>query len=72
MARGRKIEFKLGRIWIEFNCNKCEKWHKVEVDVNDFSHWEAECELCGSHGGLSVDVKCPGCGYTREIELRSW
>lgn len=52
----------------------CEKLHKeVFVDIKDCCWFggESECELCGSHGNVSVDFKCE-CGKSHEVELRSW
>jgi len=72
MARGKKIHFDLEGIKISFRCSKCNKIYEVEVGANDFVAWEDPCELCGNHGGLLIDVKCPGCSNFREIELRSW
>ena len=72
MARGKKIEFELKGIKVSFNCNKCEKIQIVEIDRYSFSHWESPCELCGSHGGISIDVTCPDCKTTREIEISSF
>jgi len=73
MARGKKIEFTLKKVFIEFHCSKCDKDFKVEVnDMGDFYFGVFPCELCGSHGEFMIDLECPGCGNTREIEIRSW
>jgi hypothetical protein len=45
----------------------------VSVPLVNLS-WNAhadECEICGTHGDVSVDVSCP-CGKSHEIELSSW
>jgi len=72
MVRGKKIEFTLKKIFIEFHCSKCDKDQKVEVDEYAFSFGESPCELCGSHGNLSVDVKCPDCKNLRGLDIKSW
>jgi len=72
MARGKKIEFTLESITVKFHCSKCDKSHRVKVDEFAFNHWSSPCELCGSHGELSVDVKCPGCGTSRSIEISGY
>ena len=72
MAKRKKIEFELKEIKVSFSCSKCEKVQEVVVDEYAFSHYEAECKLCGSHGALSVDVTCPDCKTSREIEISSF
>lgn len=72
MAKRKKIEFALKEIKISFSCSKCEKDFEVEVDEYAFSFFEADCDLCGSHGGLSVDVTCPECKNSREIDISSF
>ena len=37
-----------------------------------FNGNEQECEVCGSHGVVYVDVKCFHCGKHHEVELNSW
>ncbi len=37
-----------------------------------FSSHESECELCGSHGEMSVYVLKCECGKTHDIEISSW
>ena len=71
MARKKKIEFTLSKILIEFVCSQCGK-QTAEVSVHDFSAHDDECELCGSHGDITVDVRCPECKTYGEIELQSW
>ncbi len=44
---------------------------KLEADELEFKSWAAECDLCGGHGGSSVEFKCL-CGETHELELNEW
>jgi transposase len=47
----------------------------VEVPIDDigFSARSDECELCGSHGDVTVEVRrCPNCGKSHDIEVESW
>lgn len=62
-----KIKSKL--VSIKIFCPKMEK--EVEVSDYSFSAYEYECELCDSHGEISVYVKCE-CGSNHDIELSSW
>lgn len=71
MGKKKKIEFTLSKVKIEFVCSQCGK-QEAEVSVHDFSASDQECELCGSHGHISVDIKCPKCKSYSEIELQSW
>jgi hypothetical protein len=52
-------------------CGKCGKEFHCTPTEYDYSSYEAECELCGSHGGVYVNVTCD-CGYKAEITLKSW
>lgn len=72
MAKRKKVEFELKEIKISFHCSKCEKVQEVVVDRYAFSHAEYPCELCGSHGHVSVDVTCPECKKSKEVEIDSF
>ena len=63
-------DVEISNIMIKFYCRKSGR-QSVEVSRHAFSFGEQECEMCGSHGHLNVDVKC-GCGKTHNIELKSW
>lgn len=63
----KKLESKL--VGIKIFCPKMEK--EIEVSEYSFSAHESECELCGSHGEISVYVKCE-CGSNHDIEIDSW
>lgn len=71
MGRKKKVEFTLNQIKVDFDCSVCGK-QEVVVSAYDFHYGEQECELCGSHGSLSVDIKCPHCGSSGEIEIDSF
>ena len=55
---------------VEFTCRETGLQRTV-VNAHDFTFGEQECELCGSHGSLEVDIKCK-CGKTHTVELKSW
>lgn len=50
----------------------------------NFTGGETECEMCGSHGSVDLEVTCPGCALNLKpkqlqlgkakafIELKSW
>ena len=60
----------LETIKVEFTCSEAGK-QTVDVSVHDIMASHQECDLCGSHGGITVDVKC-ACGDYHEIDIRSW
>jgi rubrerythrin len=31
-----------------------------------------ECDMCGSHGSVTVDFRCPICGKNHTIEVDGW
>lgn len=65
MAKKKKAEIK----GIYVQCPKGERPFLVE----DFYVWESssECDLCGSHGTVSLEFKCP-CGKSHEVEIKEW
>ncbi len=57
---------------VKFRCGNCKKVTTVKVSCHDFNSWSSPCDLCGDHGGSSVDIKCPKCDYQHELELNGW
>lgn len=45
---------------------------EVKCDNYSFSSSEQECELCGSHGSISIYIYGCECGKYHDIELSSW
>ena len=81
------IKIKNEKITIEYDCimTKTKKRPysctpvKIEIRFDgtvsgvDFHGWDDECEVCGSHGGTSLEIyKCPNCGQGHSIELCSY
>ena len=52
-------------------CGKCGKENHLPLASVYFSASESECELCGSHGSMDVDVVC-SCGYKSTINIKDW
>jgi len=52
----------------------CPTLNKEVIVTSDysFSGYEAECELCGSHGEVKVCIMKCECGKTHDIQLSSW
>lgn len=60
-------------ISIKYFCPNLEKEIEVIKDGCSFSGSEQECDICGSHGSVTlyVDNKCE-CGEFHSVELSSW
>jgi len=71
-GRGKAIKHELKNIHVEYLCSKCEKTFKARISEHDISSWSQDCELCGSHGSMEIDVDCEGCGKHVSFEIRSW
>jgi len=72
--RKPKYEHVINNIKIEFYCNGILQSYLLlasELDYKIHSS-ESECEMCGSHGSVSVDVHCNNCNQDHEIDLKSW
>jgi len=62
-----KVEVKGLKIY----CEKLDKEIMVDIKNCFWDSGQSECEVCGSHGNVSVDFKCE-CGKDHEVELKSW
>jgi hypothetical protein len=57
---------------MRFHCGNIDREVEVAVDGGlEFSGYEAECDMCGSHGDVSVEFACE-CGFRHSISLSSW
>ena len=71
MARKSPIVVTLTKILIEYTCDA--KAVSTEITVDNINSTESECELCGSHGHMSIDIPtCPACGKYHTIEVKEW
>ena len=68
MAKKVKDESKV--TGIVYFCDVLKK-EVVTKDINSLTASEQECEVCGSHGSITLFVKCE-CGKFHDIEIRSW
>lgn len=45
----------------------------VPWDVVDFTASVDECECCGDHGEVKLEIwDCPNCGKRHEVSVRDW
>jgi transposase len=65
------VEWKLT---LEYKCPVTGKIVNKEIGQHDISSCESECDLCGSHGDITISMfKCPSCGkYHDDLEIDSW
>jgi hypothetical protein len=57
---------------MKIECGNC-KWRFTEdTEKLSIMGYDHECELCGSHGSVEVNVTCPKCHKDLTVEIRSW
>lgn len=57
-------------VGIVIYCDNLKK-EVIIKGIEDLSSSSQECEICGSHGSISLYTKCE-CGEYHDIEIRSW
>jgi hypothetical protein len=59
---------------IVIRCPNTEEEVNVPLDSVSFSGYESPCEMCGSHGGVSIEIfECPSCkGRHKPTEVHSF
>lgn len=67
-----KIDFSEVVLVANLKCPKCNKDNSIILLEHDISAGESQCELCGSHGDISFECKCPKCKETINVTVRSW
>jgi hypothetical protein len=71
--RKQKDNTKLLGLSVEFSCNGNTHVHHIDLNGDFIYSHEDECEMCGSHGRVYVDVVCPHCKKgSHEITLNEW
>ena len=72
-SKATLIDEKTKILGVKFKCGACEKIVTAKVNEWDFSSGSGMCDICGSHGHISVTLTCPKCKYTHHyVELSSW
>ena len=57
---------------VTYTCGECGEVVTKNINPDfDLSAWQAECDMCGSHGEVYVSVDCPKCGRSHKIILQS-
>jgi len=70
MSKKKKTEATFSRLMVELVCNGIPA--SLYIDASDVHSSESECELCGSHGSMTIDIKCPQCGDYHYFTLKEW
>ena len=70
MPRKRKVETKI--LTLTAICAKCEGEVILKREDLGFYGHADECEMCGSHGEVTVSFNCPDCGKYNSVEVASW
>ena len=54
---------------LSFRCGNCNG--DVTIDSNKGNFWadSSECDLCGSHGHITVSFWCPACNAHQTVEV---
>ena len=68
----KRKEIKLEKITLTISCEYCNNKNDIIVNGDDFDGSESDCETCGSHGSVSVFIKCPSCGKMEDVIINSW
>ena len=58
-------------VGLKIYCENLDKEILVNIDKCYFNSSESECELCGSHSYISIDVNCE-CGKEHTITIKNW
>lgn len=70
MAKRKKVESRI--LTLTALCGICKKEVSLAYDDVYFYGSSQECELCGSHGDVTMDATCPECDKTIEVEVACW
>lgn len=71
MAKKRLITARFEKLNVSYMCGDIPT--SCDIDVGDINSSESECDLCGSHGSMTIWIsKCPQCGKYHDIEVKEW
>jgi hypothetical protein len=66
----KKTEASLTKMTVYYTCDGIPS--SADFDSYDLSSSESECDLCGSHGSMTLSFKCPQCENHHNFELKEW
>ena len=59
-------------IFLKAKCPVTGKEFELKLSEHDIRSHSQECEICGSHGDMTIDYTCPECKEFHEYEIKSW
>lgn len=68
----KKVETELLKLSARVKCGYCGQKVTAVFDAHDIEAGESPCELCGSHGSVSLDLVCPKRNKQLTVTLREW
>ena len=68
----KKPKHEMIGLFLKVKCPIKDTEVMIELRGDEVTASEQECEICGSHGEVSVFFQCPECKEYHDIELRSW
>lgn len=59
-------------IKVTFTCGECKAVNERFINpAFDLHAWNEECDTCGSHSEIYIDIDCISCGRSHKIILQS-
>jgi hypothetical protein len=68
---GKKLKDESKIVGIIYFCDNLKK-EIVHKNVDDVTASSQECEICGSHGSISLFIINCECGKSHDIDIKSW
>jgi transcription elongation factor Elf1 len=68
----KRKEIRNYQLSLNFKCPNTGKEVISVLSNDDFEFSSQDCDICGSHGYLTVNVKCYQCNKNHELYLRDW
>jgi hypothetical protein len=57
-------------ISVRVKCQETESIFSVPIRNLSFRGWAQDCEICGSHSGVDMDIGiCPSCKQTHPVTI---
>jgi len=68
----KKQKHEMTGLFIKVKCPVKNTEVTVELKGDEVSGTAQECDICGSHGSVSIYFQCPACKEYHDIEIKSW
>ena len=57
---------------LSFRCGQCTTISKIPLKDVGIRSYSQECDMCGSHGTVRLDFRCPECGFYPSLMVKDW